>query len=565
MLLVVSLLLVAPAVPGEAETAETVSLLIPADAPTDSPRAQTARDSGAGWRRVVVPVEGTVEQTRSAWERELGATVAVEQAYPLLVGRNEPDFDRQWGLENTGQEGGTPNADIDVIRGWSQATGKGVVVAVVDSGVDAGHPDLDGQVIEGWDFVDDDNDPSPVGDNADESHGTFIAGIIAAKVNGIGMSGVAPDARILNVRACSEGSCLTLDAVRAIHHAADQGADIINLSFGMPQPRDSPDHPLASAIDYARAKGVLVVTAAGNDSPQAVGSDNMMVPAELPNPNNLAVAATDRRDQIATASYYGPSIDIAAPGEDIWSSTITGWAFGDGTSFAAPHVAGVAALVKSTDSSMGYQELAARIKTWVDRPAGVSGRVESGRVSAGDVLLNRFIDTRNHTFEADAKWAADSRVTKGCNPPENTMFCPNDSVTRGEMAAFLRRHLGLSATSNDHFTDDSGSTFEKDINSLAEAGITRGCNPPANDRFCPEDPVKRDQMAAFLSRALGLSQDTHPGFDDVPTSSTFFGDIGKLATAGITRGCNPPQNTSYCPADEVTRGEMTAFLHRTEG
>jgi thermitase len=565
MLMAVWLLLAAPVVPGEARSNETISLLVPADAKSDSFQTQSsALEPSARWKRIVVPVEGTVEQTRSAWERELGATVAVERAYPLLVGESEPDFYRQWGLENTGQQGGTPNADIDISRAWTQATGQGVLVAVVDSGVDAGHPDLDGQVIAGRDFVDNDNDPSPIGNDADETHGTFIAGIIAAKVNDVGMSGVAPDARILNVRACSQGSCMALDAVNAIYYAVDHGADIINLSFGGPYPRGSSDHPLESAIDFARTRGVLVVTAAGNDSPQAIGSDMMMVPAELPHANNLAVAATNRRDQIASGTYYGQGIDIAAPGVDIWSSIITGWAFGDGTSFAAPHVAGVAALVKSTDLSMGYQELAARIKTWVDRPSGVSGRVETGRVSAGDVLFNRFIDTLAHTFEADAKWAADSGVTKGCNPPENTMFCPDESVTRGQMAAFLTRHLGLPSASRDHFDDDNSSTFQRDINSLAEAGITKGCNPPANDRFCPEDPVTRDQMAAFLVRALGLSEDTHPGFDDVPASNTFARDIEKLATAGITRGCNPPQNTSYCPEDEVSRGQMTAFLHRTE-
>jgi hypothetical protein len=563
--MVLSGMLAVPGVPGETDTAETVSLLVPTDAPTETLQSQSASDSRVGWKRVVVPVDGTVDQTRSKLERELGVTVVVERAYPLLAGESEPLFDEQWGLENTGQEGGTPNADIDIRRAWAVATGQGVVVAVVDSGVNADHPDLIGQVIPGRDFVDNDNDPSPVGDDPNEAHGTFIAGIIAAKVNGEGMAGVAPDARILDVRACSDGMCLTLDAVGAIYYAVDQGADIINLSFGGPYPRGSSDHPLESAIDFARTNGVLVVTAAGNDSPQAIGEDYMIVPAELPHPNNLAVAATDRRDQIASGTYYGPSIDIAAPGIDILSSSISGYVFGDGTSFAAPQVAGVAALLKSTELSMGYQELAARIKAWVDRPAGVAGRVESGRVSAGDLLNNRFVDTRNHTFESDAKWAADTGVTKGCNPPENTWFCPNDTVTRGQMAAFLTRHLGLPQPSKDHFRDDTGSTFENDINRLAEAGITRGCNPPANDRFCGDDPVTREQMAAFLVRALGLGQDSHPGFDDVLASNTFAGDIGKLATAGITRGCNPTQNSLYCPADEVTRGQMTAFLHRTEG
>lgn len=556
-----------PASPGRADSADTVSLLVPVDVELDTLdvlETQSSDDSQVGWEKIVVPMEGTVEQTRASWEDRLGESVLVERIYPLLVGSNEPLFGQQWGLENTGQEGGTSDADIDVRRAWSVATGEGVVVAVIDSGVNASHPDLVGQVIPGRDFVDNDNDPSPVGNNLDESHGTFIAAIIAARVDGAGMAGVAPDARILSVRACSEGSCETLDAINGIHYAVDRGADIINLSFGGPYPRDEPDPPMAAAIEYARSRGVLVVTAAGNDPPHLVGRDYMMVPAELPHANNLAVTATDRYDRIDDF-YYGPGIDIAAPGVEIVSATVSGHGVLDGTSFAAPHVAGVAALLKSTDLSMGYEELAARVMAWVDRPSAVSGKVESGRLNAGHVLNNRFTDTRGHTFEKDAKWAADNGVTKGCNPPRNTRFCPNESVTRGQMAAFLRRHLGLPTTSNDHFKDDANSTFQRDINSLAEAGITRGCNPPANDRFCPDDPVTRGEMAAFLVRAFGLSQANHPGFDDVSGSDTFARDITKLATAGITKGCNPPSNSNYCPDDSVTRGQMTAFLHRAEG
>jgi hypothetical protein len=175
-----------------------------------------------------------------------------------------------------------------------------------------------------------------------------------------------------------------------------------------------------------------------------------------------------------------------------------------------------------------------------------------------------FDDIVGNTFEADIDWAGAVGVTKGCNPPDNTLFCPGDDVTRGQMAAFLTRYLGLPAASRDYFTDDAGSTFEDDINRLAEAGITRGCNPPANDRFCPADDVTRAQMAAFLVRAFDLTAGGHPGFSDVPTSDTFHDDIVKLGTAGITRGCNPPDNTRYCPADPVTRGQMAAFLHRAD-
>jgi hypothetical protein len=94
-------------------------------------------------------------------------------------------------------------------------------------------------------------------------------------------------------------------------------------------------------------------------------------------------------------------------------------------------------------------------------------------------------------------------VTRGCNPPTNDMFCPNDVVTRGQMAAFLVRALGYTAgAGSDQFTDDDGLIFEADIERLAAAGITRGCNPPTNDMFCPNSPVTRGQMAAFLHRAL---------------------------------------------------------------
>ncbi|MDJ0953725.1 MAG: S-layer homology domain-containing protein, partial [Acidimicrobiia bacterium] len=94
-------------------------------------------------------------------------------------------------------------------------------------------------------------------------------------------------------------------------------------------------------------------------------------------------------------------------------------------------------------------------------------------------------------------------ITKGCNPPQNDRYCPNDPVTRGQMAAFLVRALDLPPGSAGTFTDDDG-VFAANIEALAAAGITKGCNPPQNDRYCPNDPVTRGQMAAFLARALSL-------------------------------------------------------------
>lgn len=175
-----------------------------------------------------------------------------------------------------------------------------------------------------------------------------------------------------------------------------------------------------------------------------------------------------------------------------------------------------------------------------------------------------FDDIIGNTFETDIDWANVVGVTKGCNPPDNTLFCPDDVVTRGQMAAFLTRYLDLPPPSEDYFADDQGSTFEDDINRLAEAGITKGCNPPANDRFCPSDSVSRAQMAAFLVRSFDLRDTSHPGFADVPGTNTFHDDITKLGAAGITKGCNPPDNTWFCPSDDVNRGQMAAFLHRAD-
>lgn len=156
-------------------------------------------------------------------------------------------------------------------------------------------------------------------------------------------------------------------------------------------------------------------------------------------------------------------------------------------------------------------------------------------------------------------------ITLGCNPPDNDRFCPSDVVNRGQMAAFLTRALSLPPGLSDHFSDDTGSVFEGDINSLAEAGITLGCNPPANDHFCPDDPVNRGQMAAFLVRGYGYTDGGAGDYFVDDDMSVFEASIDALAFNGITAGCNPPANDRYCPGDPVQRGQMASFLARAEG
>jgi endoglucanase len=173
-----------------------------------------------------------------------------------------------------------------------------------------------------------------------------------------------------------------------------------------------------------------------------------------------------------------------------------------------------------------------------------------------------FVDDDGSVFEDDIEWLASVGVTRGCNPPVNDQFCPDDPVTRGEMAAFLNRLLGLPAADAHGFVDTEGSVFNDDIARLAAAGITRGCNPPQNDNYCPDDPVTRGQMAAFLVRAFDLGSGGDSPFTD-DDGSVFEDDITRLAAGGLTRGCNPPANDRFCPTRLVTRAEMAAFLHRS--
>jgi spore germination protein YaaH len=163
-----------------------------------------------------------------------------------------------------------------------------------------------------------------------------------------------------------------------------------------------------------------------------------------------------------------------------------------------------------------------------------------------------FYDLLGNPFLADILWIAERGITSGC---AEERYCPSASVTRGQMAAFLSRAFGLPGTARDYFTDDETSIFEGDINRLAASGITGGCG---GTRFCPNGSVTRGQMAAFLARALHLPAAPRDYFTD-DESSLFEGDINRLAAAGITGGCG---GTRFCPNSVVTRDQMAAFLRR---
>jgi hypothetical protein len=167
-----------------------------------------------------------------------------------------------------------------------------------------------------------------------------------------------------------------------------------------------------------------------------------------------------------------------------------------------------------------------------------------------------FDDIANSPFKNDIVWAFDNEITGGCsvNPP---LYCPNNRVTRQQMASFLVRALGLPSTTTDYFADDNSSIHENDINALFEAGVTGGCAP---NRFCPTATVTREQMASFLVRGYDVPPSSTDYFTD-DNSSIHENDIQALRASGVTSGCTA---TTYCPKAAVTRGQMAAFLHRAE-
>ena len=169
---------------------------------------------------------------------------------------------------------------------------------------------------------------------------------------------------------------------------------------------------------------------------------------------------------------------------------------------------------------------------------------------------NTFTDDDGSLFEGDIEWLAERDITFGCNP-EGTLFCPNDPVTRAQMASFLVRAFEIPATGGNRFTDVSG-THSDAINALAEAGITLGCNADGT-LYCPDALVSRAQMASFLAAALHLTP--IPGDVFIDVSGVHEPNINAINGAGITLGCDTV-GPMYCPLDNITRAQMAAFIHR---
>jgi thermitase len=343
--------------------------------------------------------------------------------YPTSV-PTDALFSDLWALNNNGQghavsdadgdatatpQSGTADADIDAPEAWDVQTGNGTVVAVIDSGVDVSHPDLSGQVwtnlgetpgdgvdndgngetddVNGWDFVN--NDPTD-----DDGHGTHVAGTIAAALdNSTGVVGVCPGCKIMVLKAVDSGGAISIATeIAALAYAKENGATIANMSFA------GPFWSMAER-EAIRTSGLLAVVAAGNDSldnDMALSSDldgdgdwdiaSPSYPAAYTLPNILSVGASNDHDEnaystechttfgvskalCAFTNWGHDSVDVSAPGADITSSVLGGsWETWDGTSMAAPHAAGIAALVLAQNPTFSVAHLKNAVMHSVEKP-----------------------------------------------------------------------------------------------------------------------------------------------------------------------------------------------------
>ncbi len=308
---------------------------------------------------------------------DLRADPAVEYAEPsyrvqlvAAVSVNDPLTAGQYSLDQ-----------MRVRHAWAVEKGGSGVVAVLDTGVMASHPDLSGRVLAGYDFVNDDTNAAD-----DNGHGTWVAGIIAAKPNdGYGIAGITWSDKILPIKIMTrEGTGSTSDLINGIRWAADHGATVINMSVGgFPYSQGVQD-----AVNYAWNKGVVLVGAAGNNN-----RDEKFYPASMT--NVVSVSATQVNDEFSHWSSYGAAVDVSAPGSSVQTTNCTVCTYADhdswgshtyisGTSFATPNVAGVVALIRARNPSWTPQQVVDRLINTVDDRgyAGWDKRYGRGRVNA---------------------------------------------------------------------------------------------------------------------------------------------------------------------------------------
>ncbi|HEX7066551.1 MAG TPA: S8 family serine peptidase, partial [Bacillales bacterium] len=299
---------------------------------------------------------------------------------------NDPGLSQQWYLDA-----------IHMPAAWDLQKGSSdITVAVLDTGVDLDHPDLKGHLLPGYDFVNGDSNPAD-----DNGHGTHVAGIISATANNkTGIAGVAFNTKILPVKIANEnGVIVSSRSVSGIYYAIKHGADVINMSYGSIGPNQAELEALQDAFN----KGIVLVAASGNTGSQILEFPASYYPV-------ISVAATDRNHQYTSFSTWGPMVDVAAPGLDIFSTDITGnggysaksYSAESGTSFSAPMISGLAALLKAEHPKWGPNQIEWALELGVMQSEGKrwSQHLGYGVVDAEKILSINLPSTRDDVPES---------------------------------------------------------------------------------------------------------------------------------------------------------------------
>lgn len=433
---------------------------------------------------------------------------------------NDQFFGNLWAMQNTGQAGGTPGADIGAVQAWNVTTGSDdIIVAVFDSGIQFNHPDLNANM-----WQDEDGNygrnftfgQGPPTDTMDRSgHGTHVAGSIAAVGNnGIGVTGVVWNARLMTIKMCSDTGpqCFGSAAIQGMGYAIDNGAHIANHSWGGP----GFSQAMFNAISAARDAGMLQVAAAGNTNSN--NDTNPSYPASYNLDNMISVGNSTRSDVKAGSSSFGSeSVHLFAPGTSILSTfpnntyTTTG-----GTSMASPHVAGAAALILAANPDADYTFLRNQILDNVDPvPAFANISITGGRLNVANAIL---VD------DGDPPAAINdlSVVTNGQDFVMLEWTSVGNSGTQGRAKSYDIRYSTSPITAANF---NNANTVDRAVNpSFAgndERFAVRGLNPQTQYYFA----IK---VVDFFDNVSGLSNVVSSTTDAAPSINLSVNEISEI-------------------------------------
>lgn len=496
---------------------------------------------------------------------ELDRLVEPEQAV------TDPAFNNSWALPK-----------IQAPAAWDTATGDGITIAILDTGVDSSHPDLAANMLPGWNVYDSNSDTSDI-----YGHGTKVAGTAASAANnGIGSSGVAWNAHILPVRiSMPDGRAYLSHMAQGIRWAADNGARIANISYG-----GADSLTVQSAASYMRGKGGIVVMSAGNE-----GRLN-----NYPSSDAIIVAAaTDSNDARAGWSSYGPYVDVAAPGVSIYTTTNGGgYGYVSGTSFSSPVVAATAALMLSANPSLAPADIdqifkttsvdlgdpghdmyyghgrvdaasavnAAYAKLDIDNIAPVISIVSpTGGTVSGDVLVDVSYSDNKGVVRV-ALYVNGSKVIEDTQPPFafawDTSTLADGSYTLVAYAFDAAGNQGASTPVKVTVKNTETDTTPPVINITAPTGGTVSGNVPVNVNFSDNVGVVRTELYVNNSKAAENSgSGTSFIWNTTPLTEGSYTLVAHAFDAAGNQGTSSPVTVTVKNTDTATEPlpQITSF------